>query len=105
MSEKICFVALGSYPIFSSNKNLTYIGGAELQQVLVGTELAKRGFLISFITYNEEGSQLANKLLPYITGALEEIEKGIPYERPAKSHDITIERLKEIINEEAAQAK
>ena len=55
MSKKICFVALGSYPIFSSNKNLTYIGGAELQQVLVGTELAKRGFLISFITYNEEG--------------------------------------------------
>ena len=49
--------------------------------------------------------EVENKLLPYITGALEEIEKGIPYERPVKPHDITIERLKEIINEEAAQAK
>ena len=49
--------------------------------------------------------EIENKLLPYITGALEEIEKGIPHEMPVKSHGITIERLKEIINEEAAQAK
>jgi glycosyltransferase involved in cell wall biosynthesis len=57
MKPKICFVSLGSYPLFSSNENLQYMGGAELMQVLVGNELAKKGYDISFITLNEKGEK------------------------------------------------
>jgi len=57
MKRKICFVSLGSYPLFTSNENLQYIGGAEIKQVLIGKELAKRGYDITFITYDEEGDK------------------------------------------------
>lgn len=57
MNRKVCFVALGGFPLFTSEENLQYIGGAELMQVLVGKELAKKGQNISFITYNEKGEK------------------------------------------------
>lgn len=50
---KICFVSLGSYPILKGI-NLGYIGGAEVQQVEIAKELKKRGYEISFITYNAD---------------------------------------------------
>ncbi|VVB62031.1 Glycosyl transferases group 1 [uncultured archaeon] len=59
MKRKICFISLGSYPLFSSNQNLKYVGGAEVKQVLISKELAKRGYNISFITYDEEGEKKA----------------------------------------------
>jgi glycosyltransferase involved in cell wall biosynthesis len=46
---------LGSYSLLTSNENVQYVGGAELMQVLVGNELAKKGYDISFITLNEKG--------------------------------------------------
>jgi hypothetical protein len=57
MKKKICFVSLGSYPLFSSDENLKYVGGAEVKQVLIGKELAKKGYDISFITYGREGKK------------------------------------------------
>lgn len=46
------------------------------------------------------------KLLPYVTEALEEIERGVtPKQKESKSRPIKIETLKEIIEQEAAQAK
>lgn len=54
MRKKICFIALASLPLLTSNENLKYIGGAELKSVLMGEELAKRDFNIKFITYNEK---------------------------------------------------
>jgi glycosyltransferase involved in cell wall biosynthesis len=57
MKGKICFVALGGYPLFTSNENLQYMGGAELMQVLVGNELAKKGYNVSFITLDEVGEK------------------------------------------------
>lgn len=59
MKKKICFVALGSYPLFTSDETLTYVGGAELKQVLIGYELVKRGYDVSFITYDEKGEKKA----------------------------------------------
>ncbi len=53
--KKICFVSLGCYPILSSDSGLTYVGGAELQQVLIGSKLAKQGYKVTFITYDEKG--------------------------------------------------
>jgi glycosyltransferase involved in cell wall biosynthesis len=57
MDKKICFVAFDSLPLLVSSENLKYVGGSELKQVLVGRELAKRGFPISFITYDEKSEK------------------------------------------------
>jgi glycosyltransferase involved in cell wall biosynthesis len=57
MERKICFVALDSLSLLTSSENLKYIGGSELTQVLIGRELAKRGFQISFITYDENNGK------------------------------------------------
>ena len=57
MKQKICFVCQGGYPLISTNKNLKYVGGAELMQLLIGKEIVKKGFDTSFITYDEEGEK------------------------------------------------
>ena len=44
----VCFIAINAYPVLK--KNNTFIGGAELQQSLIGVELARRGHPIKFIT-------------------------------------------------------
>ena len=54
MKKEICFVSFASLPLLTSNDNLKYIGGAELTSILIGKELALRGFKIKFITYDEE---------------------------------------------------
>jgi glycosyltransferase involved in cell wall biosynthesis len=53
MIRKICFISLGSLPLLIPNENLHYAGGAELKQILIGRELAKQNYLISFIVYDE----------------------------------------------------
>ncbi|MBD3227750.1 MAG: glycosyltransferase [Candidatus Lokiarchaeota archaeon] len=57
MSRKICFVSLGATSFFFKNKQITYIGGAELKQVLIGRELTKQGYDISFIIYDIKGER------------------------------------------------
>jgi len=54
MKKEICFVSFASLPLLTSNENLKYIGGAELNSILVGKELASRGYKIRFITYDEK---------------------------------------------------
>jgi len=49
--KKICFCAFDAYPILCG-KNLESIGGAELQQVLLGRELSSRGYDVSFIVFD-----------------------------------------------------
>jgi len=57
MYKKICFISLGSYPLLTSNENLEYVGGAEVKQVLVAKELAKKGYKVTIITYGESGKK------------------------------------------------
>jgi glycosyltransferase involved in cell wall biosynthesis len=57
MDKKICFVVFTSLPLLTSSENLKYIGGSELKQVIIGRELNKRGFQISFITYDENSEK------------------------------------------------
>jgi len=57
MNRKICFVALESLPLLTLDENLKKVGGSELMQVLIGKELAKRGFQICFITYDENSKK------------------------------------------------
>ncbi len=49
---KICFVSQNIYPLLKENSQADFMGGAELQQLLIGKALAARGYEISFITKN-----------------------------------------------------
>lgn len=53
MPPKVCFVSLSSYPTLTE-KNLGYVGGAEVQQVFLAKELVKHSYKVSFITYGDE---------------------------------------------------
>lgn len=46
---RICFVAPNAYPVLAGAGELPVIGGAEVQQVLVARELARRGYPVSMI--------------------------------------------------------
>jgi len=54
---RICFVSLSSYPLLTET-HLEYIGGAELQQVVLAKELKRRGYRISFITYGKNSDEI-----------------------------------------------
>lgn len=62
MRRKICFVSLGSLPLFTENENLQYSGGAELKQVLIAKELVKRKYIVSFIVYDEKNVEQKKNL-------------------------------------------
>lgn len=46
----ICFVSLDNFAALVDDPKFGHIGGAEIQQALIGRELAKRGYPVSFIT-------------------------------------------------------
>lgn len=48
---KICFLGFGTYPILAK-KDKYDAGGSEFQQVLLGTELAKLGYDVTFIDFD-----------------------------------------------------
>lgn len=45
----ICFVALKAYGLLSGREDIQHIGGAEVQQVNIARELARRGLRVSFV--------------------------------------------------------
>jgi len=49
--KKICFCALSAYPLLV-NTDIQFIGGAELQQVLIAKELNRRGYEVAFIVFD-----------------------------------------------------
>jgi glycosyltransferase involved in cell wall biosynthesis len=56
-SIRICFIALGAYPLLSG-KHSTYMIGPDVLQTLLAKELAKRGFEVAVITYSDGGSPI-----------------------------------------------
>jgi glycosyltransferase involved in cell wall biosynthesis len=58
-SIKICFVALGAYPLLSG-KNPKDVQGPDVHQVILAKELIKHDFKITFISYNEGGEPVEN---------------------------------------------
>jgi hypothetical protein len=52
---KICFVALGAYPLLAG-KNPKNVIGPDVHQVILAKELLKHNFKIAFISYNEGGA-------------------------------------------------
>jgi glycosyltransferase involved in cell wall biosynthesis len=47
---RICFVTPYGYPILAGDRRAQVVGGAEVQQVLISTELARRGHEVSMIS-------------------------------------------------------
>ena len=56
-SGKICFVALGAYPLLAG-KNADNIIGPDVHLVILAKELIKHDFKITFITYGEGGASV-----------------------------------------------
>ena len=48
---KVCFVSSSAYAVLTQ-KNLGFVGGAELQQALLAKELSRSGFDVSFVTFD-----------------------------------------------------
>ena len=46
----ICFVALDNFAALTGDSKYGPIGGAEIQQAIIGRNLAKRGYRVSFVT-------------------------------------------------------
>ena len=49
-TPSICFVSLDNFAALVDDPKLGHIGGAEMQQALIGREFAKRGYKVSFVT-------------------------------------------------------
>lgn len=58
---RICFVTPFGYPVLAGDRSCQVIGGAEVQQLLISTELARRGHDVSMISMDfgqAEGERL-----------------------------------------------
>jgi glycosyltransferase involved in cell wall biosynthesis/O-antigen ligase len=60
----ICFVSDGAFPLLADRMTSARIGGAELQQVLLGEELIRRGYEVSFVT-PDHGQGLDARIGPF----------------------------------------
>lgn len=74
---KICFVAQTAYPVLKEDAQLAFIGGAELQQVLIGKALQRRGYHVSFITM-DHGQGQREKRDNFVIFATFKPKEGIP---------------------------
>jgi len=50
--KTICFLAFGTFPLLSQQDTFYDVGGSELQQVLIGKELVKKGYNVVFIDFD-----------------------------------------------------
>lgn len=73
---KVCFVSQGIYSLLKKT-DLNFIGGAEVQQYLIGVELSKRGYQILFIS-RDHGQRAVEKVNDFTVIATYQSNKGIP---------------------------
>ena len=104
----ICFISLDNFAALVDDPKFGHIGGAEIQQALIGKNLAKRGYRVSFITLDHgqdnemeidgmriikaykpnAGIRLLRFLYPRLTGlwrAMSKADADIYYQRTGDS--------------------
>jgi glycosyltransferase involved in cell wall biosynthesis len=81
---KICFVSQSIYPLLNQNVRARHIGGAELQQLLIGRELDRRGYRVSFVTmdFGQPQSELIGPFRVFSTFSLSEGVPGLRFIYP-----------------------
>jgi len=52
MKARICFVSPRNYAVLARDPAVRHVGGAEVQQALLGRELARRGHEVSFVIFD-----------------------------------------------------
>lgn len=76
MGKSICFVALHIYPLLKKT-SIDFMGGAEVEQHLIGEELARRGYSVTYITF-DHGQGLFSKIGSFEIVSAFNPSKGIP---------------------------
>jgi len=76
MGKSICFVALHIYPLLKKTP-IKFIGGAEVQQHLIGEELARRGYSVTYITF-DHGQGIISRIGSFEIVSAFNPSKGIP---------------------------
>ncbi|MEO7743014.1 MAG: glycosyltransferase family 4 protein [Usitatibacter sp.] len=76
----MCFVAPTTWPLFSGDRDIPVVGGAEVQQSLVAPALAARGFRVSMITL-DYGQPDRTEMKGVVIHKLYKPDAGIPVVR------------------------
>jgi glycosyltransferase involved in cell wall biosynthesis len=76
LKKSICFIAFNAYPLIKKTSG-ELVGGAELQQVLIGKELDVRGYAVSYITLDHDQG-LVSKAGPFNVFSTFKSAKGVP---------------------------
>jgi glycosyltransferase involved in cell wall biosynthesis len=105
----ICFLAPTTWPILAADHSIPVVGGAELQQTVLATELARRGYRVSMISIDygqsegtvvdgvrivkmhkpNEGLPVVRYVYPRLTslwGALKRADADVYYQRTAAAY-------------------
>ena len=75
----VCFVSMPIYPLLADSEASRFCGGAELQQLLIGRELAARGYPVSYVTLDHgqtTGNTLLNNRVPAASAKAPTCEGG-----------------------------
>ena len=105
----ICFLAPTTWPVFSRDRDIRVVGGAEVQQSMIAPALAARGYRVSMICYDygqpdkteiegvtvytmhkpDEGIPVVRFLHPRLTSlwrALTRVDADVYYQRTAAAY-------------------
>jgi glycosyltransferase involved in cell wall biosynthesis len=105
----ICFLAPTTWPILAGERSIPVVGGAELQQTVLATALARRGYRVSMICIDygqqdgaivdgvavsnmhkpDEGIPVVRFLHPRLTslwGAMKRVDADVYYQRTAAAY-------------------